>query len=209
MSRNVLRHGIKWASIALVTIVAGFVPAAPAWAYWNSSASAQAAATTGTLRRPVDVTVTAAGISEVAIAWSIGVGTVNPLGFYVERQSGSSTDAACGSSPTKLIEEDGCTDLDVPDGDHAYVVTAVYRSWAERSTTSEVITVLAPLEPEIAPGVDQTANESTPTPTATAVEVTAEPEESSSPSPTPGSGSSVPTPTATSTPVVGDSPSGT
>jgi hypothetical protein len=69
------------------------------------------------------------------------VGSIVPTGYVVTRISGSSIMAACGSSIATPIAGAGCTDVSVPEGDHKYQVTAVYRTWTATGTPSANVSV--------------------------------------------------------------------
>ncbi len=116
--------------------------AAPAAAYWSAAVSGSAAAMTGTLSAPAGVTVPATTSADVVVDWTPGAGGITPGGYYVTRHTGGATAAACASSPTDLVEVTTCTDTDVPDGEHSYVVTAVHSSWSASSTASTVVSVV-------------------------------------------------------------------
>ncbi|HSV40141.1 MAG TPA: ice-binding family protein, partial [Nocardioidaceae bacterium] len=124
----------------LVAVVLG---ASPAAAYWTSTGSTSGSAQTGTLAAPVDVTVPDTATADVPVTWSAGVGGVEPSGYYVTRHSGGTTSAACSSSPASLVEATDCVDAGVPDGEHTYVVTAVFRTWTATSLPSNLVTVTA------------------------------------------------------------------
>ncbi len=124
---------------ALMAVLLG---AASAAAYWSSAGSGSASAATGTVAAPVDVTVPATAATDVAVSWTPGTGGTAPAGYYVTRHTGDTTVAACASSPTALLVGTNCTDTSVPDGNHTYVVTAVYASWTAPSAASSVVSVV-------------------------------------------------------------------
>ncbi|WP_353650663.1 hypothetical protein ABLG96_07065 [Nakamurella sp. A5-74] len=49
------------------------------------------------------------------------------------------TDPGCASGPTVLMTTTACTDIDMPDGDFPYSVTAVHRSWTAMSRSRAVV----------------------------------------------------------------------
>jgi len=63
-------------------------------------------------------------------------------GCYVTRHSGTTTAAACASSPVTLLTAATCTDAAVPDGTYTYVVTAAYASWTTASIASAAAIVV-------------------------------------------------------------------
>ena len=150
-SAQVLLAGL----VGLLVVVLG---GSPASAYWSSTGAGTAAGQTGTLAAPVGVTVPANAVTDVPISWTAGTGGVAPQGYYVTRQQGATTDAACLSSPTALITTTSCEDSDVADGDYSYVVTAVFRSWTAAGAASSTLTVVNPARLGFAsPPTDTTA----------------------------------------------------
>jgi hypothetical protein len=86
----------------------------------------------------------------VPVSWTASAGSINPTGYYVTRITGSTTAAACGSSPASLLASTSCTDNAAPVGTHRYVVTAVYRSWTAVGAASGNITVVLPSSNQLA-----------------------------------------------------------
>ncbi len=130
-------------TVTLVASVAVIVTtfAAPASAYWTSTGTGSTTATTGTLSAPTGVTVPGAAAPDVPVSWTAGTGGVTPTGYFVTRNDGTDTEAACASSPTDLIAGPTCTDMSVRDGTFTYIVTAVYASWTAASEPSGFVTV--------------------------------------------------------------------
>jgi len=123
---------------ALMAVLLGIAPAA---AYWGAKGSGSGSAVTGTVSAPVGVTVPTDTTTDVPISWSAGAGGIAPTGYFVTRQTGGTSVAACASSPTNLIHDTACTDTSVPDGQYSYVVTAVYASWTTASVASALVNV--------------------------------------------------------------------
>lgn len=134
----------RWVASVLVLpalFVFGIVNASSAAAQWRTNVLASMTLKSGTLARPVGVTVPGSAWFSVSVSWTPGVGTVTPSGYYVTRTSGTTTSAACGSSPTSLLTGKTCTDSWVPSGTYTYVVTAVYRTWTSASLPSGKVSV--------------------------------------------------------------------
>lgn len=136
------RHRAAWSLVVVIAVIAVTISGlSPASAYWTATGSGTATVSTGTLATPVDVLVPGSATAEVPIAWSQGTDGVAPEGYFVTRQSGATTTAACASSPTVLIETPGCTDTSVPAGTYTYTVTAVLQSWTASGVSSSSVTV--------------------------------------------------------------------
>lgn len=131
---------MRIALVLIATVVAVAIGVSPAGAYWSATGTGWASAMTGTVAAPQDVVVPETSTGGVPIAWTVGAGGVEPAGFVVTREHDGGTSGACGSGPDTLITGPGCTDTDVPDGTHHYVVTAVYRSWTAPSSPSAPVT---------------------------------------------------------------------
>jgi hypothetical protein len=130
----------RTAIAAAALIVSSGVLAVPADAYWHSSGSGSGSASTATLGAPTAVTVPATSMSSVAVSWTAAAGAA-PTGYYVVRDQGTNSTAACGTTVTGLTSATSCTDTSVPDGTYNYVVIAVFRSWSSASASSGSIVV--------------------------------------------------------------------
>jgi hypothetical protein len=134
------RNIVALAAIAAVVAVAGI-----AWAYWSTTGTGTASASTATIDPPTGVTATATpGSGTVPVSWiasAVSSGHVAPTGYYVTRDNGTTVAAACGTSATSLNTGSSCSDSSVPDGTYHYVVTAVYHSWTAVSAPSGSVTV--------------------------------------------------------------------
>ena len=156
--RAVPARGLHGALVLVVALLLAALTSTPASAYWLASGSGAAAAGTGTLAPPADVTVPAGAVTDVPVSWTAGTGGVTPQGYHVTRVGATTTDA-CGSSSAQLLTRTGCVDTDVPDGDHTYVVTAVFATWTA-STTSSPVTVVNPAQLSfLTPPADAAAGE--------------------------------------------------
>ena len=128
------RTFVALAAIAAVVAVAGI-----AWAFWTTTGTGTASASTATLDAPTNAaTAYTAGSGTVSVSWTgstLSTGAA-AQGYYVTRYSGSTPAAACGTSPTSLATGSPCNDASVPDGTYHYVVTAVYHSWSAASEPS-------------------------------------------------------------------------
>jgi hypothetical protein len=134
----------RWVASILVLpaiLVFGIVNASSAAAQWRTNAVASVTVKSGTLASPVGVSVPGSAWFSVPVSWSPGTGTVVPDGYFVTRTSGSTTTAACGSSPSSLMRATSCTDSWLPTGTYTYVVTAAYRSWTSASPPSSKVSV--------------------------------------------------------------------
>ena len=130
-------------------LVAGLVALASAagvFAYFTSSGTGSALASSGTLNPPTAVVATATpGSGTVPISWTPSATSstaIAPDGYYVLRYSGSTPSAACGTSPTTLTTNTTCNDLAVADGTYTYTVVARYHSWTAESGPSAPVTVV-------------------------------------------------------------------
>ena len=138
-SRSVLLLFVAGAA-CLVTVFA--------WAYWSGGGTGAASATVSTLAAPSSVTPGSAGWgSTVPVSWT-GVTAPNGGsidGYYVQRYSGTTPSAACGSAPIVLLAptSTSCSDSNVANGTYTYTVTAVFHSWTATSAASSPVTVNA------------------------------------------------------------------
>lgn len=137
---RMLRRGAL-AVIALVLCV--LFGAVAAFAYWPASGTGNTTATIATLAPPTGVSVPATSTSDVSVSWTASAGPVTPTGYYVTRFTSGTPAPACSSSPSALIATTSCTDISVPTGPHAYVVTAVRHSWTALSTASNNVSVIS------------------------------------------------------------------
>ena len=116
-------------------------------AYWSMGGGGNASATTTTLAAPTGVVASSGSTSAVSVQWTASTapngGSVT--GYYVERYSGATASAACGTSSTSLLTSmtTSCNDTSTPDGTYTYKVTAVFRSWTSASTASSAVVVHA------------------------------------------------------------------
>lgn len=159
LSGRILRRGAL-AVIALVLCV--LFGAVAAFAYWPASGTGSTTATVATLAPPTGVSVPAISTSDVSVSWTAPTGALAPTGYYVTRITSGTPAPACSSSPSALITTTSCTDISVPTGPHAYVVTAVHHSWTAASTASNNVSVIGAsnLTFESQPAGNVTANSS-------------------------------------------------
>lgn len=103
-------------------------------AYFSAEGGGTASAAVSKLSTPTISSATANAGGTVTLNWSSvvapGAGTVS---YYVTRDG----EAAGGNCPTKSTPTTvkTCTDSGVPIGEHAYVVTAVWKTWTATSGT--------------------------------------------------------------------------
>jgi hypothetical protein len=130
--------------VTLVTVATTTAFAAAGWAYWSTNGSGTASAAGRALAPPINVNVPTWSSGSVFVQWTASSMTspnVAPAGYYVQRFSGTTASAACGSSPSSLVTATTCTDAGVSQGTYTYKVTAVLHSWSARSGTSNAVTV--------------------------------------------------------------------
>ncbi len=131
------------AAIAIAVALVVAIPAIPAFAYWHSSGTGTAAASTATLVAPTSVTPVTNGAS-VSISWTASGGALTPTGYLVTRSSGGMVSAACGSSIYQPVTTTSCIDTVANDGSYTYTVTALFHSWSAQSRPSAAVAVAVP-----------------------------------------------------------------
>ena len=128
-----------------------------AFAFWSTTGGGTGTATVATLDAPTGVEASSVG-ADVTVTWTGSTPPESTLtGYTVSRWVGATRHDACGTDPAQsgTFIPDGtltCTDTDVPDGDHTYSVTAVFRTWTAESAPSAAVTVEAPQQQRRAPG---------------------------------------------------------
>jgi hypothetical protein len=144
LARRVARRMTSRTSIVIAVVVA-IVAATTglAFAYWSTSGSGTATASTGTLHEPTSVSAAStAGSGTAVVSWTASAGPLAPDGYYVARTNASHvTSAACNTNSTTLNAGTTCNDTSLAAGSYTYVVTAVYRSWTATSAASTAVTV--------------------------------------------------------------------
>ncbi len=147
--------------IILTASAAALGIAAGASAYFQAPGAGIASASASALAGPSGVTAAVSGPGAVGVSWTAptppGGGAVT--GYYVERLTGTTPTAACGSSATSLLSPStlSCSDTGrpsgtgVPAGSYTYQVVAVWRSWSTPSAASSPVTVLGPTVSSAAP----------------------------------------------------------
>jgi hypothetical protein len=138
------RSAVRCTAILAVLLTATLLGAPAASAYWKSAGLGIGSTVTGSLAGPTNVTAPSTNVGAVPVSWTASAGLLAPDGYYVSRITGSTTTAACNSSPAALVASTSCTDNAVPIGTYRYVVTAVYRSWTAASAASGSVTVVLP-----------------------------------------------------------------
>jgi hypothetical protein len=125
------------------------------FAFYKTSGTGTASATTGSLAPPTGVSGSAT-LSTVTVSWT---DTTNPgggtFGYYITRTpypTGVTVDV-CNSSPTGLYPQGttACNDLSVPNGTYTYSVVAVFNSFSATGTSAPVTVAVHPTAS--APGV--------------------------------------------------------
>jgi hypothetical protein len=118
--------GVLPLAVALIALTASAV------AYFSAGGEGTASAAVTNLSAPTISAATASAGGTVALSWSgvtaPGEGTVS---YYVTRDG----EDAGGNCPTRSTPTTvkTCTDSSVPIGEHAYVVTAVWKTWTAAS----------------------------------------------------------------------------
>lgn len=127
--------------LVLVVLLTTCLVATSASAYWGATGYAAVHLVTSHLAPPTGTAVPASVTADVPVGWTAGVSGVPADGFYVTRVTAGTSSPACGSSPEVLVPGSSCTDVGAPPGEHAYVVTAVFRSWTAAGVPSGAVTV--------------------------------------------------------------------
>jgi hypothetical protein len=137
------RRTVRFVALLAAALAVFGTVAGVAIAYWTSTGSATASATTGTLNPPTAVTgVQTAGTGSVTVSWTAPTGGTTPSGYYVTRKdSANNVVAACGTSAGSTTSSTSCSDTSVPLGSYTYTVVAVFRSWTATSAASATVTV--------------------------------------------------------------------
>jgi hypothetical protein len=135
-----------WLVAAAVSVLSAMIGLTPATAYWHSTGIGTTTVTTSRLATPTDIVTPATSGPSVPLSWTASMGSPTPDGYFVTRITGGSRDPACDSSPTGLITGTSCIDSAVAYGEHAYIVTAVYRSWTAPSSVSSNVIVDSPAQ---------------------------------------------------------------
>ncbi len=142
------RRRIAATMLAALIALAGSVAA---WAYWPTIGAGTGAGSVGTLNPPTGVAASSVpGSGAVSVSWTasaVGTGAVAPQGYYITRTAGTTTTAACGTSPSSPAAGTSCSDTSVPDGTYTYRVTAVYHTWTAGGATSSAVTVTNDVTP--------------------------------------------------------------
>ena len=119
---------------------------AAAFAYWTTLGTGGGSAAAATLNPPTSVLL-AVDNSTVTVSFT---GTTAPAGsltgYYVQRNDGSSTANACGTTPgnsASYLSASAitCVDNSVPNATYTYTVTAVFRTWSATSAPSASLLV--------------------------------------------------------------------
>ncbi len=144
IARRLARRVTSRTSVVIAVVVAIVaVSSGLAFAYWSSSGTGTASATTGTLHEPTSVGATStAGSGTAVVSWTASAGPLTPDGYYATRTNASHvTSAACNTNATALTAGTTCNDTSLAPGSYTYNVTAVYRSWTAMSAASTPVTV--------------------------------------------------------------------
>ncbi|HWH93876.1 MAG TPA: hypothetical protein VNT03_08440 [Baekduia sp.] len=107
-----------------------------AYAWFSTSGTGSAQASTGTFSAPAIQTATP-GAGTVALTWSsVAPPAGGTVTYHVTRDGGAAAgNCATATAPTTATS---CTDSGVSAGSHSYTVTSVWRSWTATSTTTAV-----------------------------------------------------------------------
>jgi hypothetical protein len=139
----VFRRRVQAVVLGILLMLATVFGAAPAFGYWSATGAGSTTVTVGTLGPPTKVYASSALVSDsVPVSWTASASQLAPAGYYVTRITAKTPPMpACGSGPAALVTRTSCSDA-APAGEHAYVVTAVYRSWTAASSPSATVNVL-------------------------------------------------------------------
>ena len=117
--------------VAIATVLFSLVSALGVLAYWTTTGSGTASASTATLAAP-SITGATPGPGTVALDWSaITPPAAGPVTYYVTRDDAAPEgDCPPSSSPAGVTS---CTDAGLSAGAHTYTVTARWRTWTSTS----------------------------------------------------------------------------
>lgn len=139
-------------------LAVGLLVAGTAAAYWTAAGAGAGSARTETLAPPTGVAAAVPGNgTTVRVTWTAptapGGGPVT--GQLVERLTGSTVTAACGTSSASLLPGTAvsCDDAGVASGTYTYRVTAVFRTWTAPSVPSPPVTVAVDTTPPAVTGI--------------------------------------------------------
>ena len=143
---QLIRRGRRDASRTSIAfaVVAGFVALTTgiAFAFWTTTGSGTATASTGTLNPPTGTHLSnTAGSGTVNISWTAPGAGATPSGYKVSRTAtGGSPVSVCGTGTT-LVTVTSCSDTSVPDGTYTYVVTSILGGWTAAGSAAGPVTV--------------------------------------------------------------------
>ena len=126
---------------ALVTALVVLATTSAAWAYFSSTGSGTAAASTGSLSAPTGVTATP-GAGTVALHWNAVTPPASGAVTYYVTRSGGAPAGNC-PTPTSPASVMTCTDSGLTAGIYQYTVTAVWRSWTATSSPVTNVTLIS------------------------------------------------------------------
>src|SRR6476469_438988 len=131
-------------TLTLLCAAIAFSGISTSLAYWSTAGGGAATLKIGGLNPPPKpVLQTTNGGTAVKVDWSPGStlsdNTTPAQGYYVTRNNGVTSAAACGTSPTSLATSTSCEDGPLAAGNYTYRVVAVWNSLSAESPASEPI----------------------------------------------------------------------
>ncbi len=97
-TRRTSAYSLTFTVLALFLVLV----AAPGSAYWSASGSGPAAAATGRLAAPVDVTVPERAVDGVEVLWTAGTSGQEAQGYYVTRHAAATPNGPANRRPCLL-----------------------------------------------------------------------------------------------------------
>lgn len=142
MISNSTYHLRRVVGVVIGAVVAMSFTAQPAWAKWTATGTGPGRGVATSITAPT-VTVPSTSTTNVSVNWSGATGPAGQtLKYFVERMSGSTPTAACGSTFAAPITGTSCTDSGVGTGSYTYRVTTRFgTNWSAVSAQSSVVGV--------------------------------------------------------------------
>jgi hypothetical protein len=133
-------------TLTLLCAAIAFSGISTSLAYWSTAGGGAATLKIGGLNPPPKpILQTTKGGTAVKVDWSPGStlsdNSTPAQGYYVTRNNGVTSVAACGTSPTSLTTSTSCEDGPLAVGTYTYRVVAVWNSLSAESPASEPILI--------------------------------------------------------------------
>jgi hypothetical protein len=125
---------MKRLTVLAALVIAG-ATATVASAHYTTVASGPGSASTGSLGVPV-ITVATPGAGTVSLSWTtVAAPAAGSVQYFVTRNGGAPTgDCPTVGAPTSVTS---CTDTGLTTGTYHYTVTAVFKTWTQKSATTD------------------------------------------------------------------------